>query len=520
MKRDGIEHDSMTGLDMLHFLDSLSTMMRHLKSLDEASQQDDRSSQKVLDLRLELENFGPVRKGTVRLRPLTILVGPNNSGKSYVAVLVHSILSAVIPYATEVTGGAGTEKINIRLPQTTSGTAQKMVSRRILRKIYDAHTRRFGEKIGEKLSYNFKSNLHELVRNGCNAARVSISNGNEIDITIKNKIAAKSKLTNKKFKIELTEDVHKDPVQVTETEVILNATPNMMDLMPYTISLYVGFGMLPQLPQSHYLPANRSGILQAYKTLAANFTTAIPSIGPLSGHMLTELASNATNTLPGHTLTGTITDFIAKLITIPDKEGRLAGVARQMERALLRGSIDLPRSRDRLPDIMYSAQGHKIPLHRASSSVSEAAPLSLYLKHITKPGDLLIIEEPESHMHPANQAAMATSIVRMIRAGLNVLITTHSPLLVEKLGQYVVAGMADPNARAGHKPYNKDYLLPDEVSPYVFRRSGDGYLIREIDKDDEYGISQEEFIPVLDELNDESIMLQEKLVKGHADYED
>ena len=46
-----------------------------------------------IDLNMDLENFGPIKKGEIKLRPLTIFIGPNNSGKSYAAMLIHSILS-------------------------------------------------------------------------------------------------------------------------------------------------------------------------------------------------------------------------------------------------------------------------------------------------------------------------------------------------------------------------------------------------------------------------------------------
>ena len=43
-------------------------------------------------LTVSVENFGPIREGTVELRPLTVFVGPNNSGKSYMAMLIYAIL--------------------------------------------------------------------------------------------------------------------------------------------------------------------------------------------------------------------------------------------------------------------------------------------------------------------------------------------------------------------------------------------------------------------------------------------
>ena len=45
-------------------------------------------------LKFSIQNFGPISKGEIRLKPLTILMGPNNSGKSYAATLIYSLLSA------------------------------------------------------------------------------------------------------------------------------------------------------------------------------------------------------------------------------------------------------------------------------------------------------------------------------------------------------------------------------------------------------------------------------------------
>jgi Uncharacterized conserved protein len=45
-----------------------------------------------LNLKVKVKNFGPVSKGEVIIKPLTIFIGPNNSGKSYISTLIHSII--------------------------------------------------------------------------------------------------------------------------------------------------------------------------------------------------------------------------------------------------------------------------------------------------------------------------------------------------------------------------------------------------------------------------------------------
>lgn len=42
-------------------------------------------------LELEVKNFGPIVEAKVDLRPFTLFVGPSNTGKSYLAVLIYAL---------------------------------------------------------------------------------------------------------------------------------------------------------------------------------------------------------------------------------------------------------------------------------------------------------------------------------------------------------------------------------------------------------------------------------------------
>ena len=50
------------------------------------------TDEKMIGVGIEVRNFGPISRGKVTLKPLTIFVGPNSSGKSYIAMLVHDYL--------------------------------------------------------------------------------------------------------------------------------------------------------------------------------------------------------------------------------------------------------------------------------------------------------------------------------------------------------------------------------------------------------------------------------------------
>ena len=42
-----------------------------------------------LDYRLDVQDFGPIARASVEMRPLTVFIGPSNTGKSYLAMLLY-----------------------------------------------------------------------------------------------------------------------------------------------------------------------------------------------------------------------------------------------------------------------------------------------------------------------------------------------------------------------------------------------------------------------------------------------
>ena len=65
-----------------------------------------------------------------------------------------------------------------------------------------------------------------------------------------------------------------------------------------------------------------------------------------------------------------------------------------------------------------------IPLHLASSSARGLVDLYFFLRYSGDFGQLLIIDEPESHLDTANQVQLARLLARFVAAGLRVVITT------------------------------------------------------------------------------------------------
>ena len=65
-------------------------------------------------VRVSVKNFGPIAEGSVDLKPLTIFIGPSNTGKSYMAGAIYAVMKSAlerhrVPYAAQFGPAAGSE---------------------------------------------------------------------------------------------------------------------------------------------------------------------------------------------------------------------------------------------------------------------------------------------------------------------------------------------------------------------------------------------------------------------------
>jgi len=79
----------------------------------------------------------------------------------------------------------------------------------------------------------------------------------------------------------------------------------------------------------------------------------------------------------------------------------------------------------------------KLTMGESSSAVRSMLDIGFYLRHKAKPGDLLMVEEPELNLHPENQRRVARLLARLVNLGIKVFITTHTD---DVLGELAVGG--------------------------------------------------------------------------------
>ena len=403
-----------------------------------------------LNLKVEVRDFGPISKADVTLKPLTILVGPNRSGKSQMAMLIHSLIlshNKILSRIFDLNTGYSArfqKKLMSVIKDTSQQKGDKIsISPTKMHKLRREYTAvLFRDVLAEELQSCFSASLDQLTRFRKGSYEIKITKPKDFStVNRENSFSLRMALSQK---TNLVIRQGRVPSYESYTNKNGNTTYELKtNIRRYRSQGYVGIEIMNAIAArvsqdvplaSYYFPAARSGILHAHRTVAAS--------------MIRNAGRNAITGVQIPQILGTIRDFVSDLTEIRPMGGTFKRMGEMLEQEIIGGQLKLSSPKVGIPEIEYEHDEHNIPLHRVSSSISEIAPITLFLKYMVVKGDLLIIEEPEAHLHPSNQLILARYIVKMIRAGINILITTHSTLILEQLSNFLQASKSDKSTKS------------------------------------------------------------------------
>ena len=192
---------------------------------------------------------------------------------------------------------------------------------------------------------------------------------------------------------------------------------------------------------------------------------------------------------------GVLADFLSQLLILGSWTANGTGDGKSkethaIEERMLFGAIQTDQSAPGFPNFSYQPDGWTghIPLMNSSSMVSELAPIVLYLRHIVEIGDVLIIEEPESNLHPAMQVELVRQLATVVKSGIRIILTTHSEWVLDALANLVHLSDLDNVDRTGSLE-DEPALAQDDVGVWLFEPQPDGLgsCVKELPLDVEEG---------------------------------
>lgn len=133
---------------------------------------------------------------------------------------------------------------------------------------------------------------------------------------------------------------------------------------------------------------------------------------------------------------------------------------------------------------IYITHGETLPISAAASSVREIAPMQQMVTKRDISKAVILIEEPEAHLHPLKQRMMADIIATMAIGGANMQITTHSDSFLRRLNDLIrlhllrkVMETEEYNNFCQEHGFITDLTLdPTLLSAYYLERCDDGMV--------------------------------------------
>jgi predicted ATPase len=189
------------------------------------------------------------------------------------------------------------------------------------------------------------------------------------------------------------------------------------------------------------------------RKLAAVWEQSIPEVIHLPG-----LRGNPERAYPvtavGNSYPGTFGTYTASVVSqwIEENQDTLTALSNDLRLLRLAGGITARRVNGvqvelqvgRLPDVAPSRPDDRINIADVGVGVSQTLPVLVAL-HAAKPGQLVYIEQPEIHLHPKAQFALAQVLASAAKRGIRVVVETHSSILLLAVQALVAEANLEPS---------------------------------------------------------------------------
>ncbi len=410
-----------------------------------------------------IQNVGKIKNAEITLKPLTIFIGKNNSGKTYATTALWSLIDYVKKFRKINSIFKNTELHHKYKDIISSFITEKQINLETIidhndisnaRKTFNDHLDKESDRI---MNESFKFS-------GFQNSNIKINTANQNSKLVLN-VAGPIIEDNDGFvcfKLKLFND-EENPITHTElffsehnddsNDYIVN---EILEVILKTIINFALFGQDANIfMRNIYIPAARTGImLNLNNIISRPFESKIEYLG----EYLSKKNSNTDD------FTKPISDFALKIFRHP-----LTNIRKDsLLDSILDGKIIKETHSDRYK-YLSANMNRSIPLSATSSLITELTPIAIL--NDKRNYQFILFEEPEAHLHLEAQREIAKVIARMINSGIKMVITTHSDTFLQQLNNLILLNrLKEKNKDISDFNIKDDELLQEkDIAAYDFK---------------------------------------------------
>jgi ABC-type Na+ transport system ATPase subunit NatA len=411
-------------------------------------------------IKISFENLGAIEFGEIEISELTIICGENNTGKTYVTYLVYCLLKTWKNF------------IDVELDEIFQELQKIGVAKIDLQK-------KFADMWAEICSSalkNFKETLPEMLASNSGLfSKFKLS----LDIPLGEQWKIQSykdelRSSTGNLLITINKPANSSELELAAPESEALKTHVLGDFIEERLWTFMLNGVIPNV---FIASTERTGATIFRKQL--NLATS--NLMDLVSQVHKDGADSLTPHKLFETIYGTrdyalpVKNNIDRLNQLPDTNAEYSELFKSAPQLLERFEIIVGGTyvTDKEGRTYFHPKDSKLKLglNEASSSVRSLLIVWYWLKYFAKKGDMLMLDEPELNLHPANQRRLARFIAALINHGVKVFLTTHSDYIVKEFNTLIMLNQDSPKINGiieKLRDYNaEDKLNPNSVAVYM-----------------------------------------------------
>lgn len=395
--------------------------------------------------KLSVKEYGKIESAEIEIKPMTVFVGSNSSGKSYLLTLMYGLLT--LPAVLLFKGIDFDSKLAHEVKRIIASLGNDIYQ------FDNEELELMNRLLNQQLHINKKDIIKYLLNEEIMIEDISVTIDKEAFFSVKKEYDTDDVC--KVFPV-WSDGACKSGYTYVEEETDNKTVEHVIwAIMQYL--LRKSYNEEGREDAVVYLPAARTGLMLAYKDLA--------------GKALNDKYGDEEPYMHRSRLTRPIIDFVNKVAGISTDyvnnetksavkfiEDKIIGGRLVPQKTPLVGVEYLPFDCDRV-----------IPLYLSSSLITELSSLVLFLSYSYL--KLIFFEEPETALHPKLQKELGRVLIRLVNIGIPIFVSTHSDIIVQHLNNMLkIAKETNKYEVASKLEYDIDDIISEnKIGIYQFQ---------------------------------------------------